>query len=121
MPIIDWASDYDRSWLGRDLLAGATVWAVLIPSALAYAGIGGVDPVVGLYTVPLALVAYAVLAARDSSSLDLMPRSPFFLPPPSSRWPAAATTRWTSQSPWRLSRERFISCSPCYVWAGSPT
>ena len=43
-----------------DLLAGATVWAVLIPSALAYAGIVGVDPIVGLYTVPLALVGYAV-------------------------------------------------------------
>ncbi|MEE8407007.1 MAG: SulP family inorganic anion transporter, partial [Acidimicrobiia bacterium] len=60
LPILGWLPGYDWSWLRGDLLAGATVWAVLIPSALAYAGIVGVDPVVGLYTVPLALVAYAV-------------------------------------------------------------
>ncbi len=33
---------------------------VLIPSALAYAGIVGVAVTTGLYTVPLALVAYAI-------------------------------------------------------------
>lgn len=46
--------------MGTDLVAGATVWAVLVPSALAYAGVVGVDPIVGLYTVPLALLGYAV-------------------------------------------------------------
>ena len=60
LPIFDWLGSYDRAWLQTDLVAGATVWAVLIPSALAYAGIVGVDPVVGLYTVPLALVGYAL-------------------------------------------------------------
>ncbi len=60
LPILEWLPGYQRDWLGGDLLAGATGWAVLIPSALAYAGIVGVDPVVGLYTVPLALAAYAV-------------------------------------------------------------
>ncbi|MFE7860542.1 SulP family inorganic anion transporter [Streptomyces sp. NPDC057403] len=38
-----------RQWLGRDALAGTTVWAVLVPEALAYATIAGVSPVVGLY------------------------------------------------------------------------
>ena len=28
---------YERSWLRGDLLAGLTVWAVLVPEALAYA------------------------------------------------------------------------------------
>ncbi len=60
MPIIEWLPKYQRSWLAGDLIAGATVWAVLVPLALAYAGIVGVDPVVGLYTLPLALLAYAV-------------------------------------------------------------
>ena len=59
MPIIEWLPRYQRSWLAGDLIAGATVWAVLVPLALAYAGIVGVDPVVGLYTLPLALLAYA--------------------------------------------------------------
>ena len=38
-----------------DLVAGLTVWAVLIPEALAYASIAGVSPVVGLYAAPPAL------------------------------------------------------------------
>lgn len=59
--IAEWGSTYDRSWLRSDIIAGITVAAVLIPSALAYAGIVGVEPIVGLYTVPLALVAYAIL------------------------------------------------------------
>jgi SulP family sulfate permease len=58
--IAEWGSSYERSWLKGDLIAGITVSAVLIPSALAYAGIVGVEPIVGLYTVPLALVAYAI-------------------------------------------------------------
>jgi high affinity sulfate transporter 1 len=60
MPIATWLPRYQRSWLARDLIAGATVWAVLVPLGLAYAGIVGVNPVVGLYTIPLALFAYAV-------------------------------------------------------------
>lgn len=60
VPISGWLGSYQRTWLRTDLLAGASVWAVLIPSALAYAGIVGVDPIVGLYTVPLALFGYAV-------------------------------------------------------------
>ena len=60
MPILRWLPEYQRSWLRGDLIAGATIWSVLIPLALAYAVIVGVDPVVGLYTVPLALLGYAV-------------------------------------------------------------
>jgi sulfate permease, SulP family len=46
-----------------DLVAGLTVWAVLVPEALAYASIAGVSPVVGLYAAPPALVLYAVLGS----------------------------------------------------------
>ncbi|QNE73607.1 STAS domain-containing protein [Streptomyces finlayi] len=54
---------YRREWLGRDALAGMTVWAVLVPEALAYATIAGVSPVVGLYAAPAALVLYAALGS----------------------------------------------------------
>ena len=60
MPILTWLPQYQWSWLRGDLVAGATVWSVLVPLALAYAVIVGVDPVVGLYTIPLALLGYAV-------------------------------------------------------------
>ena len=46
-----------------DLIAGATVWAVLVPEALAYATIAGVSPVVGLYAAPAALLLYAMFGS----------------------------------------------------------
>jgi high affinity sulfate transporter 1 len=56
----EWLPKYELRWLSKDLVAGATVWAVLIPTTLAYANLVGVDPLVGLYTVPAALFAYAI-------------------------------------------------------------
>ena len=52
---------YDRSWLPTDALAALTVWALLVPQALAYAQLGGFDPVVGLYAAIGALAGYALL------------------------------------------------------------
>ena len=49
--------------LRGDLIAGLTVWAVLVPEALAYAAIAGVSPVVGLYAAPGALLLYALLGS----------------------------------------------------------
>ncbi len=54
---------YRRGWLRGDLIAGLTVWAVLVPEALAYASIAGVSPVVGLYAAPGALILYAALGS----------------------------------------------------------
>jgi SulP family sulfate permease len=55
--------NYQRDWVRWDVVAGLTVWAVLVPEALAYATIAGVPPVVGLYTAPAALVLYAALGS----------------------------------------------------------
>jgi sulfate permease, SulP family len=46
-----------------DLVAGLTVWAVLVPEALAYASIAGVSPVIGLYAAPGALILYAAFGS----------------------------------------------------------
>jgi SulP family sulfate permease len=54
---------YDRGWLRGDLIAGLTVWAILVPEALAYATIAGVSPVVGLYAAPAALILYAAFGS----------------------------------------------------------
>ena len=54
---------YERRWLRGDLIAGLTLWAILVPQALAYASIAGVSPVVGLYAAPGALLLYAALGS----------------------------------------------------------
>jgi MFS superfamily sulfate permease-like transporter len=46
-----------------DLVADLTVWAVLVPEALAYASIAGVSPVVGLYAAPAALAFSAAFGS----------------------------------------------------------
>src|SRR4051795_13162186 len=54
---------YRRRWLRRDVVAGLTVWAVLVPESLAYATIAGVSPVIGLYAAVPALVLYAAFGS----------------------------------------------------------
>ena len=64
LPIADWLPKYD--WgesLRWDLVAGLTVWALLVPEAMAYAGIAGVPPEAGLYAAPLALLGYAIFGS----------------------------------------------------------
>ena len=55
---------YRRDWLRGDVLARLTVWAVLVPEALAYASIAGVSPVIGLCVVER-LLARDVGQVRD--------------------------------------------------------
>jgi len=61
LPILDWIPAYRREWLLPDVLAGVALWAVMVPEGMAYAGIVGVPPIMGLYTIVPALFAYALL------------------------------------------------------------
>lgn len=72
-PLFPSLAGYRRDWLSRDVVAGLTVWAVLVPGALAYATIAGVSPVVGLYAAPGALLLYA--AFGSSRHLGVGPMS----------------------------------------------
>src|SRR6516162_8732335 len=60
LPIVGWLPGYRRDWLLPDILAGLAVWAVMVPEGMAYAGIVGVPPIMGLYTLVPPLIAYAV-------------------------------------------------------------
>jgi high affinity sulfate transporter 1 len=51
---------YRREWLASDLVAGVSVAAVAIPTAIAYAQLIGFEPIVGLYAAILPLVVYAL-------------------------------------------------------------
>src|SRR6266567_7603996 len=61
LPILSWISAYRSDWLLPDVLAGLAVWAVMVPESMAYAGIVGVPPIMGLYTIVPPLIAYALL------------------------------------------------------------
>jgi MFS superfamily sulfate permease-like transporter len=44
-------------------MAGLTIWALMVPQAMAYAAIAGVPVQNGLYVMPLAVVGYALLGS----------------------------------------------------------
>ena len=61
LPVLGWLPAYRRDWLLPDVLAGLAVWAVMVPEGMAYAGIVGVPPIMGFYTLVPPLIAYALL------------------------------------------------------------
>jgi sulfate permease, SulP family len=61
LPVLGWLPAYRRDWMLPDILAGLAVWAVMVPEGMAYAGILGVPPIMGLYTLVPPLIAYALL------------------------------------------------------------
>jgi high affinity sulfate transporter 1 len=61
IPILQWLPHYQwRQWLRADVIAGITLWGVVVPEGMAYAGLAGMPAQAGLYTVFAALVAYAI-------------------------------------------------------------
>src|SRR4029079_12783311 len=64
---------YPQTSLQRDILAGVSVAAIQIPTAIAYAQLAGFPPQIGLYASVLPLVAYMFLGS--SRQLILGPDS----------------------------------------------
>ena len=70
LPVADWLFHYQKDWLRPDLIAGLTAAAVVIPKAMAYATIAGLPVQVGLYTVLVPMVIYAVLGTSRPLSVS---------------------------------------------------
>lgn len=68
--IPQWLGNYRPDWLRGDVVAGLTAAAVVIPKALAYATIAGLPVQVGLYTVLVPMVIYAVLGTSRPLSVS---------------------------------------------------
>jgi high affinity sulfate transporter 1 len=54
------ASEYQRRWLAKDVVAGLVLSALLVPQGMAYAELAGLPAITGLYTSILCLLGYAV-------------------------------------------------------------
>ena len=64
---------YRIEWLRHDLVAGAALFAILVPAGMAYAQAAGLPPVTGLYATVVPLLVYA--AVGPSRVLVLGPDS----------------------------------------------
>jgi SulP family sulfate permease len=69
VPILSWLPHYDRSWFSFDAIAGLTLWGLVVPEAMAYAGIAGLPPQAGLYTLVVSLLVYALLGTSRHLSV----------------------------------------------------
>src|SRR4029434_1663263 len=73
-----WLAEYRPAWLSSDIVAGMTLAAYAIPVSLAYAGLAGLPPQVGVYGYLLGGLGYALLgssrqlAIGPTSAISLM-------------------------------------------------
>ena len=63
IPVAEHVPGYRGGTFGRDALAGITVAALALPAAMAYGELAGLSPVIGLYTLLLPAVAYAIFGS----------------------------------------------------------
>jgi len=77
-PPARWLGEYRANWLPGDVVAGVTLAAYAIPVSLAYAGLAGLPPQVGIYGYLLGGLGYALLgssrqlAIGPTSAISLM-------------------------------------------------
>jgi SulP family sulfate permease len=77
-PLVRALAEYRSIWLSGDVVAGVTLAAYAIPVSLAYAGLAGLPPEVGVYGYMLGGLGYAVLgtsrqlAIGPTSAISLM-------------------------------------------------
>ena len=67
-PILGWLPSYEPGWLRPDVIAGLTLWGILVPEAIAYAAMAGAPPEAGLYTLLGSLVVYAILGTTRQAA-----------------------------------------------------
>src|SRR5260221_4000415 len=78
VPAPRWLAGYRLAWLSGDAVAGVTLAAYAIPVSLAYAGLAGLPPQVGVYGYLLGGLGYALLgssrqlAIGPTSAISLM-------------------------------------------------
>jgi sulfate permease, SulP family len=69
IPILAWLPHYDRAWLVADIIAGLTLWGLVVPEGMAYAGVAGLPAQAGLYTLVASLFVYALFGSSRHLSV----------------------------------------------------
>jgi MFS superfamily sulfate permease-like transporter len=63
VPLLRNLRHYRKEWLSHDAIAGLSVAAVQVPTAIAYANLAGFPPEVGLYASMLPVLVYALFGS----------------------------------------------------------
>jgi SulP family sulfate permease len=63
LPILEWGAAYTGKTFSNDLIVALIVTMMLIPQSLAYAGLAGLPPEIGLYASMAPLLMYAIFGS----------------------------------------------------------
>jgi high affinity sulfate transporter 1 len=69
IPARAWLQTYDQSWLRKDVIAGITLAAYLLPSAIGDASLAGLPPEAGLYSVLFGSLVFWALCSSKQTAL----------------------------------------------------
>ena len=69
LPVFEWLPAYSGKTFRHDLIAGLTVAVLLVPQGMAYALLGGMPPIYGLYGGLVPLVIYGLLGTSRQLSI----------------------------------------------------
>ncbi|KAI8436033.1 hypothetical protein MSG28_004160 [Choristoneura fumiferana] len=69
LPIVNWLPEYNSDKAVADLIAGITVGLTVIPQALAYATLAGLDPQDGLYSSFMGCFVYVIFGSCKDITL----------------------------------------------------
>ncbi|CAM6114239.1 unnamed protein product [Calypogeia fissa] len=69
-PCIRWMKSYKwKEYLQADVIAGVTVGTMLVPQAMSYAKLAGLNPIYGLYSSVVPVLTYAILGSSRQLSV----------------------------------------------------
>ncbi|HET7291571.1 MAG TPA: sulfate permease [Vicinamibacteria bacterium] len=71
VPALAWLRSYERGWLRYDLLAGVTLAAYLVPSAVADASLAGLPAQAGLYACLFSALVYWIFSGSRHTAITV--------------------------------------------------
>jgi MFS superfamily sulfate permease-like transporter len=90
------AARYNRDWLASDIIAGLTLWGLVVPVGMAYAGIADLPPQAGLYTLVASLLVYALFGYSRHLSVGATSATAALI--------ASTVVAWCHHSIWQRTR-----------------
>ena len=69
IPILEAVRELSTSEILSDLSAGITIAVMVVPQGLAYAGLAGLSPEIGIYAATVPAVVYAILGGSRQSAI----------------------------------------------------
>lgn len=71
VPALGWLRSYERGWLRDDLMAGLTLAAYLIPSAIGDASLAGLPAQAGLYACLFSALVYWMFSGSRHTAISV--------------------------------------------------